>query len=123
MIAIKINNTQKNDFTKDYSNGLNSKSLIRIDSKLPSFFTDFLTGTASVSAFNLQVLNISEAKKGRVQVDSENSLSTALILNRIVDSKYQLYFKLQSHFVYNMLYRFKFVDNGVTYISEPFSVY
>ena len=122
-LKIKIDSTQENDFQKEYANGLSLQSLRMAYKNLPGFYTDYLTLTKSVTSFKLQELNINEAKKGRVLVSAETVLSTALILENAKAGKFQLYFKTQSHTIYNKLYRFVFIDNSITYISEPFFVY
>mgnify|MGYP000199318029 CR=1 FL=1 len=121
-LKIKIDSKEENDFKKSYSNGLDFNSIQSLKDALPSFYTDFLTGTKSVTSFILQELNLNEAKNGRVSISQETVFSTSLILSNIKNGKYQLYYKSQAQLIYDKLFRFKFTDNGINYISEVFTV-
>lgn len=121
-LEIKEKATKINDFEKKYSNGLNILTIQRFERILPSFYTDFISGTANVTSFKLQVLNKNDARMGCLAVDSSSDIITTLIKSNIISSKYQLYFKSQDHLVHNLIYRYEFMNNGKSYTSAPFTV-
>ena len=121
ILAIK-KSTELSDFEKDFSGGLNLNSVIYSDGLLMSFYSDFLLGTASVTVFTLQELNLSDAKAGRVNVITETALSTATLKNAVKSGFYQLYYEDSASTLTDKLLRYTFTNNAIVYISEPFFI-
>jgi len=121
ILKIKIA-TELNDLENDFSGGLNLISTIKSNGRLVEFYTDFISGTASVTVFKFQELNLSDAQAGRINVLSETSISTANLKNNIRSDSYQLYYEGVASTLTNKLVRYYFTDNSINYISEPFYV-
>jgi len=121
ILAIK-KSTELSDFENEFSGGLNLISTIKSNGRLVEFYTDFISGTASVTVFKFQELNLNDAKAGRINVLSETSISTANLKNDIRGGFYQLYYEGVASTLTNKLVRYYFTDNSINYISEPFYV-
>ena len=119
LLKIKLS-TELMDLESDFSNGLTN--LIYSEGRLMEFYTDFISGTASVSAFKYEVLSYSDAKAGRINVLSETAISTGDLDESLRGSFFQLYYDGSNSTLTNVLVRYNFTDNGFEYISEPFMV-
>ena len=123
ILAIKQETVSINDFQQYFSNGLNVVTLNRYTTKLPSFATDYILGTADVTSFILQELDINDAKMGRLNVVNSESISVVNLADNVKGNRYSLYYVGQTGYDASKLYRYKFTDNAVNYISEPFFLY
>ena len=121
LLKIKVS-TELNDLENIFSGGLDLTKTIKSDGALMEFYTDFISGTASVTVFKLQELNLNDAKAGRINVISETAITTANLKNNIRDGFYQLYYEGSASSLTNKLVRYFFTDNSNDYISEPFYV-
>ena len=121
VLKIKLS-TELSDLENQFSNGLNLISTIKTDGRLIEFYTVFLSGSASVTDFKLQTLNLTDAKAGRINVIEETSISTTNLKNTVKGSFYQLYYEGSASTLTNKLLRYNFTDNAVLYISEPFYI-
>jgi hypothetical protein len=119
LLKIKLS-TELSDLQNDFSNGLTN--LIYSEGRLMEFYTNFISGTASVTDFKYQVLSYSDAKAGRINVISETSISTGDLDESLKGSFYQLYYDGSNSTLTDILVRYNFTDNGVEYISEPFMI-
>jgi len=114
--------TIKSDLENNFANGLNLSNLIFSEGRQMEFYTDFLSGSASVTSFKLQELSLSDAKSGRINVLTETSISTANLKESTKESYYQLYYEGVASSLSDTLVRYTFTDNGIDYVSEPFYI-
>ena len=122
-MILKIKKSSESaDLENDFANGLNVLNVIYSTGRLMEFYTEFFSGSASVTEFKYQILSISDAKSGRINILTDTSISTANLKESVRGSHYQLYYDGASSTLTNKLVRYVLKDNGTYYVSEPFIV-